>query len=106
MARNRAVFTGILVALFGGIAAGSMGTHVARAGDAPSNSPHYTVVETQGFNLLVTDNTANKLYYYAVDKGQAPGAELKLRASVDLGQIGQPAIKPVSQAAGNKGSGM
>ena len=41
---------------------------------------HYTVVETEGHNLLVTDNQINTLYFYTVDKGKPPGSELKLRA--------------------------
>jgi hypothetical protein len=50
------------------------------------------VVETQGFNLLVTDNRANKLYYYATDKDAPAGSPLKLRASLDLGQVGKEQI--------------
>jgi hypothetical protein len=68
-------------------------TAAARANeDAKTGGPHYTVIETQGFNLLVTDNAANKLYYYASDKDAAVGAPLKLRASVDLSQVGTPEI--------------
>ncbi|MHB1425921.1 MAG: hypothetical protein ACYC3I_22385 [Gemmataceae bacterium] len=55
-------------------------------------APRYTVIETQGFNLLVTDNAANKLYYYATDKDAAVGSPLKLRASLDLSKIGQEEI--------------
>lgn len=62
------------------------------AEDAKAGGPHYTVVETQGFNLLVTDNSTNKLYYYAADKDAPVGAPLKLRASVDLAQVGTPEI--------------
>jgi hypothetical protein len=53
----------------------------------------YTVIETQGFNLLVTDNQANKLYYYATDKDVPVGSPLKLRASLDLAQVGKEEIK-------------
>jgi hypothetical protein len=67
----------------------------AEQGGAVSG-PHYTVVETEGHNLLVTDNASNTLYFYTVDKGEAPGAELKLRAKVDLTQVGKSAIKPVA----------
>ncbi len=52
----------------------------------------YTVIETQGFNLLVTDNAANKLYYYATDKDVPIGSPLKLRASLDLSQVGEKEI--------------
>jgi hypothetical protein len=60
-----------------------------------ANGPHYTVVETEGHNLVVTDNQSNTLYFYTVDKGKAPGSELKLRAKVDLTKVGQPSIMPV-----------
>ena len=32
--------------------------------------------------------------FYTVDKGQPPGSDLKLRASVDLKGVGQPVIRP------------
>jgi hypothetical protein len=64
-----------------------------RAGPRASGGPHYTVIETQGFNLLVTDNGANRLYYYATDKDAPVGSPLKLRASLDLTQVGKPEIK-------------
>jgi hypothetical protein len=57
-----------------------------------TGGPRYSVIETQGFNLLVADNAANKLYYYATDKDVPVGAPLKLRASLDLSQVGQAEI--------------
>ena len=65
----------------------------AQRADAAGPGPHYTVIETQGFNLLVTDNAANKLYYYATDKDAPVGSPMKLRASLDLTQIGKEEIK-------------
>jgi hypothetical protein len=62
-------------------------------GGAMGGGARYTVIETQGFNLLVTDNAANKLYYYATDKDVPIGSPLKLRASLDLTQIGKEEIK-------------
>jgi hypothetical protein len=67
----------------------------AEQGDKALSGPHYTVVETEGHNLVVTDNGSNTLYFYTVDKGKAPGSELKLRAKVDLNQVGKPSIMPV-----------
>ncbi len=32
----------------------------------PGASPHYTVVMTEGHNLLVTDNAANKVFFLPV----------------------------------------
>ena len=54
---------------------------------------HYTVVMTEGHNLLVTDNATNKLYFYTTDKDKPIGSPLKLRASVDLANVGQEEIK-------------
>jgi hypothetical protein len=54
---------------------------------------HYTVVMTDARNLLVTDNVANKLYFYSIDKDKPIGSPLKLRGSVDLGQFGQEEVK-------------
>jgi hypothetical protein len=59
-------------------------------------SPHYTVVFTEGHNLIVTDNQANKLCFYTIDKDKEIGSELKLRGTVDLSQVGKPEIKPVN----------
>jgi len=60
--------------------------------------PRYTVVETQGHNLLVTDNSKNVVYFYTTEKDAPVGSDLKLRASVDLTQVGSEAIK-ISKAA-------
>ncbi len=58
----------------------------------PASGPRYTVIETQGFNLLVTDNADNKLYYYATDKDVPVGSPLKLRASLDLTKVGKEEV--------------
>jgi hypothetical protein len=55
-------------------------------------TPHYSVVMTEGHNLLVTDNGANKLYFYTIDKDAPLGSPLKLRASVDLSHVGREEI--------------
>ena len=55
--------------------------------------PRYTIVETQGHNLLVTDNSKNVVYFYTIYKDDKVGADLKLRASVDLTQVGSDVIK-------------
>jgi hypothetical protein len=57
------------------------------------SGPRFTVVETQAFNLLVTDNATNKLYYYTTDKDASVGSPMKLRASIDLSQVGREEIK-------------
>lgn len=60
----------------------------------PAVGGRYSVVETQATNLVVVDNNNNTLYFYAVDKGQEPGADLKLRGSINLNGIGGPVLKP------------
>ena len=60
----------------------------------------YTVVETQAHNLLVTDNSTNTLYYYAADKDAKIGADLKLRGSIDLSQVGTDVVKIKTAAVG------
>jgi hypothetical protein len=59
-------------------------------------TPRYTVGETQGHNLIVTDNQTNTLYFYTIDKDAKIGAELKLRGKIDLKLVGQKVIKPES----------
>jgi hypothetical protein len=58
-----------------------------------AGSPHYTVVLTEGHNLLVTDNATNKLYFYTTDKDKPIGTPLKLRASLDLTKVGEKEIE-------------
>src|SRR5262245_18500844 len=85
---------GLGVALATMMLSGAGQTPLGRAAeDAKSTgAARYTVIETQGFNLLVTDNAANKLYYYATDKDVPIGSPLKLRASLDLSQVGKEEI--------------
>lgn len=59
-----------------------------------SGTPKYTVIDTEGTNLIVTDNSTNTLYFYTVDPEKAPGEDLKLRGSVDLSEVGKPVLKP------------
>jgi hypothetical protein len=59
-------------------------------------SPRYTVGETEGHNLIVTDNQTNILYFYTIDKDAKIGSDLKLRGQIDLTQVGKKVIKPES----------
>lgn len=68
----------------------------AHAPGASMGAPHYTVVATEGHNLIVTDNHSNTLYFYTIDKDKEVGSELKLRGSVDLNQAGKPEIRPTT----------
>ncbi len=53
----------------------------------------YTVVETDGTNLLVVDNSTNLLHFYTVDQGKEVGDDLHLRGSLDLNEVGKPTLK-------------
>src|SRR5262245_14669894 len=72
--------------------------HAQREG-GPAGVPRFTVVMTEGHNLVVTDNGSNTLYFYTIDKDKEIGSELRLRGSVDLAQVGKPEIKPVTHKA-------
>jgi hypothetical protein len=91
--------SGMLLVLGGLLVAGAFllgGRHdaVAARPDAQATSgPRYTINETQGHNLLVTDNGTNTLYYYTIDRDAEIGSDLKLRGSVDLTQVGKPVVK-------------
>lgn len=70
------------------------GVGQAGEGDKAVSGQRYSVVETEGHNLIVTDNKTSTLYFYAVDKGKPVGSELKLRGSLDLTQVGKPVLTP------------
>jgi hypothetical protein len=89
------VWAGLAMAI--GMFLGQSRSAVAQSdsvGSASIGRTHYTVVETDATNLIVTDNRSNLLYFYTIDRGTKPGAPLKLRGSVDLNQIGQASITP------------
>jgi hypothetical protein len=84
---------GLVIALAVGALAMTRSQPAFGAEQAGSGA-HYTVLETEGHNLVVTDNATDTLYFYTVDKGQNPGADLKLRASINLKDVGKSVIKP------------
>lgn len=59
---------------------------------APISGPRYTVVTTDGLRLVVTDNRAQMVYFYALDKTGKPGDPLKLRGTLPLGDVGKPTL--------------
>jgi hypothetical protein len=75
------------------VATGASGQGDAAAAKG-SNGGKYTVVETDGELLIVTDNSSNTLYFYTLDEGSQPGDAMKLRGAVDLNQVGNASIKP------------
>jgi hypothetical protein len=67
---------------------------VRAAREAVADSgPRYSVIDTEGHNLIVTDNQTSTLYFYAIEKDKEIGSELKLRGTINLSQVGKPAIK-------------
>jgi hypothetical protein len=87
---------GLAVILVAGIVIGMNVVQPANGQGQPASTPagRYSVVQTEGHNLIVTDNKTNMLYFYTVDKGADPGADLKLRGSVDLSKVGNDVLKP------------
>jgi hypothetical protein len=87
----------VMAALVGGLVLGMSLSQPALAGGEGKGSltgPRYTVVHTEGTNLIVTDNKTNTLYFYTIDPEAKPGADLKLRGSADLSQVGQATLVP------------
>jgi hypothetical protein len=94
----------LVVGLAIGLAGGTMfrGQAVAQA-PAKAAGAHYTVVQTEGHNLIVTDNQSNTLYFYTIDPDAELGSDLKLRGKVDLSQVGKDVIKPTVYFKKGKG---
>jgi hypothetical protein len=95
------VRTGLIGALVLGVVVGAflIGSYAppafSRADErGAAGIPHFNVVETEGHNLIVTDNHTNTLYFYTIDKDKEIGTELRLRGTVDLMQVGKPTITP------------
>jgi hypothetical protein len=91
------VRTGLSVALvLGAFVVGSLvPPALSRVDDKGTGGfPHYSVVETQGHNLIVTDNQTNIVYFYTIDKDKEIGSELRLRGRLDLSEVGKEVLKP------------
>src|SRR5262245_3372387 len=88
----------LLIGLTGGLLIGlclAHGPGVAQAKTKPSAPAHrYTVVSSEETNLIVVDNQNHTLLFYTVDHGAEPGADLKLRGTVDLTKVGDEVLKP------------
>jgi hypothetical protein len=87
------------VAIAALMAVGYFQSATAQREAAPGGVAHYTVVATEGHNLIVTDNQTNTLSFYTIDKDAEVGSELKLRGVIDLNQVGKPTIKPTDYKA-------
>jgi hypothetical protein len=88
--------------LAAGLLVGASRTPPARGADADDkvSGPRYSVIDTEGHNLIVTDNKSNILYFYTIDKDKEIGSDLKLRGSLDLNDVGKPVLKPKTNKGG------
>jgi len=57
--------------------------------------PEIRVVESDGAHLIVTDQRTAMLHFYAIDPDGKIGSPLKLRATMDLKEVGKPTITPM-----------
>jgi hypothetical protein len=98
--QNRVLAICVVILAVGFVALWSNSSRVLGVAEQDSRmagSPHYSVVMTEGHNLLVTDNATNKLYFYTIDKDKPIGSPLKLRASINLTHVGQEEIRITNQ---------
>lgn len=65
-------------------------------------SGKYSVISTDAAHLIVTDNTSNTIYFYAVEPGGSPGDDLNLRGSIDLNGVGADVLKVVKPSIEEK----
>jgi hypothetical protein len=72
----------------------SLNSPTVAQGTGGNANARFTVVETDGISLIVTDNQKHTVYFYTVDQGDKPGSDLHLRGTVDLSSVGQATIKP------------
>ena len=92
--KNRALLVCLVALVVGLVVTATWQPALGQRDTATGSFPRYTVVETEGHNLIVTDNQSNTLYFYTIDKDAKIGSDLKLRGSIDLKQVGKPVIKP------------
>ncbi len=91
----KALVMALVVVMAGGLLLANRSQHVlSQEGRVSANFPRYLVIDTEGTNLIVTDNQENVLYFYTVEKEEKPGADLKLRASLNLKDVGKPVLTP------------
>jgi hypothetical protein len=83
-----------IVAVIALIASIHLQPALAERADTASSAPRYDVGETDGSNLIVTDNKSNTLHFYTIDRDKEIGAPLKLRGTIDLNQVGKESIQP------------
>jgi uncharacterized protein (TIGR03000 family) len=97
--RRLLVLAGVMVIVVVGVV--FLGPALGQRGSAPESGPRYSVIDTQGHTLIVTDNQRDTLNFYTTDEEEPIGSGLKLRGRIDLKQVGQPVIRPLASAAGS-----
>jgi hypothetical protein len=95
---NQSLLAALILAIGVGIgwwaSHGDSPTVQAAAEDKAAGTARYTVVQTTGDHIIVTDNQTNMLYFYAIEMDAAIGSDLKKRAELDLKQVGGKELKP------------
>ncbi len=95
-----AVVLAVVLALIGGVVIGINVSQPVAAqqggggGGGGGGGPRYSVVHTEGTNLIVVDNKVNIIYFYTIDPDEKPGADLILRGEANLNQVGKDKITP------------
>jgi hypothetical protein len=98
---NTVLVIGVAILLIAGIAIGmSLNSPTAAQGPAGTGAARYSVVETDGISLIVTDNQKNTVFFYTVNQDDKPGSDLQLRGTIDLNSVGQTTIKPTLRTTG------
>ncbi len=98
---NSGLIIGAAILIIVGIAIGmNLNAPTVAQGPAATANARFSVVETDGMRLIVTDNQRNTTFFYTVDQGEKPGAMLHLRGTVDLNFVGQASIKPTLRNSG------
>jgi hypothetical protein len=93
--KNRVALAGIAaLALAALLVAVAWQPAQAGRGGSPGPFPRYSVLDSEGHNLIVTDNKTDTLYFYTIDKDARIGSDLKLRGTLDLKQVGKSTIRP------------
>ena len=100
MKRNLGVVAALVAVLVAGYLIGTATPRaVGQAQPAGATAgPRYTVVETDILSLLVVDNQTNTVFFYTTEQNAEPGADLHLRGSLNLADVGKPVLKPQKAA--------
>jgi hypothetical protein len=88
------VGTALVTLIIGMVIGMNMNAPAVAQGEKASSASRYSVVDSEGVNLIVTDNQKQTVYFYTVEPDQKPGADLHLRGTIDLNKVGDATLKP------------